>query len=77
MESYEVTATLERVRIEALHAARSDLSPGSPSGIEVKSARGRVTTEQQAFIDMVRELGGRAGVARSESEAVRIIEGKL
>jgi hypothetical protein len=42
---------------------------------ELKSARGRPTAEQEAFIAMVRRLGGRAGVARSVEEAGRIIRG--
>ncbi len=43
--------------------------------IEVKAARGRVTDEQAAFIDLVRRSGGLAGVARSVEEARKIIEG--
>lgn len=44
-------------------------------GIEAKSARGRVTPEQLAFIDVVRRMGGRAGVARSVEEAYEILKG--
>jgi hypothetical protein len=43
--------------------------------IEAKSARGRVTPGQQAFIDMVLRCGGRAGVARSVDEAGVIVHG--
>jgi hypothetical protein len=39
------------------------------AAIEVKSATGRVTTEQAAFIDQVQQMGGLAGVARSVSDA--------
>ena len=45
------------------------------AAIEVKSARGRVRPEQQAFIDLVRASGGLAGVARSVEEAVGILIG--
>jgi len=45
------------------------------TAIEVKSPRGRVTEKQQAFINSVLRLGGYAGVARSEAEAIRIIGG--
>lgn len=43
--------------------------------IELKAVRGRPTTEQAAFIAMVRGLGGRAGIARSVEEAGLIIAG--
>lgn len=43
--------------------------------IEVKSGRVPVTPEQQRFIDGVLACGGRAGVARSVEDALRIIEG--
>lgn len=43
--------------------------------IEGKSARGRTTEEQGAFIAMVRTAGGRAGIARSVEDAGRIIQG--
>lgn len=43
--------------------------------IEVKSKIGRVSSDQQRFIDIVIESGGIAGVARSIDEAVAIVEG--
>ena len=43
--------------------------------IEVKAGRERPTEQQEAFIAMVRGLGGRAGVARSVEEAQGIVEG--
>jgi hypothetical protein len=39
------------------------------AAIEVKSATGRATPEQLAFIDLVHQMGGLAGVARSVGEA--------
>lgn len=39
------------------------------TAIEVKAERGRVSPEQQHFIDTVKAAGGIAGVARSEDEA--------
>lgn len=42
--------------------------------IEVKSAKGRPTPEQQAFIETVRRLGGLAGIARSVDEARAVLE---
>ena len=43
------------------------------AAVEVKSATGRVTTEQVAFIDTVAGMGGLAGVARSVREAATIL----
>ena len=43
-------------------------------GIEVKTPTGRVTGEQKNFIDTVRRMGGIAGVARSEEEALGIVK---
>lgn len=43
--------------------------------IETKSARGRVSEQQQRFIDAVNNAGGRAGVARSIAEAYGIVGG--
>lgn len=43
--------------------------------VEVKTKTGRVSDEQQRFIDAVRRKGGVAGVARSVEEAVTLIAG--
>lgn len=48
---------------------------GIVGAIEVKTATGRVSQDQQRFIDMVRSKGGRAGVARSVEDALRIANG--
>ena len=45
------------------------------TAVEVKSATGRATKEQTAFIEHVRQAGGRAGIARSVAEAVAIVTG--
>ena len=42
--------------------------------IEVKAPRGRVTTEQEAFLQLVADAGGISAVARSVSDAVAAIE---
>jgi VRR-NUC domain. len=42
------------------------------TAVEVKSPTGRATPAQAAFLDHVRQAGGRAGIARSVTEAVRI-----
>jgi hypothetical protein len=42
--------------------------------IEVKSERGRLAAEQQQFLEVVRELGGLAGVARSLPEADALLQ---
>ena len=45
------------------------------TAIEVKSARGRPTPEQSAFLELVRRSGGVSGIARSVDEAQAIIAG--
>lgn len=47
------------------------------SAVEGKVGRRQATAEQAAFIRLVREAGGRAGVARSVEEAVGILSGGL
>ena len=43
------------------------------AAVEVKSAKGRATPEQQAFIDTVQGMGGLAGIARSVDDAAAIL----
>lgn len=43
------------------------------TAIEVKTATGRVSPEQQNFIDVVNAAGGIAGVARSVEDAQRLL----
>jgi hypothetical protein len=47
-------------------------SDGTALFVEIKTPTGRVSPAQEAFIAAVRRRGGRAGVARSPEEAVRI-----
>ena len=42
--------------------------------IEVKGERGRLAAEQQQFLEVVREFGGLAGVARSLPEAGALLQ---
>ena len=42
--------------------------------LEVKTSRGRLSTEQKLFLELVRSRGGFACVVRSVEEAVRAIE---
>lgn len=46
------------------------------AGVEGKMAKGRVSPEQRSFIDTVRSMGGRAGVARSVEDARLILIGE-
>ena len=54
----------------------SDVVGIAPDGrflaVEVKTATGRVRPEQETFIAAVRRAGGRAGVARSVADALKI-----
>jgi VRR-NUC domain len=44
------------------------------SAVECKTAKGRASAEQTNFINAVIQAGGRAGVARSSEEALRILD---
>lgn len=46
-----------------------------PVFLEVKTETGRVRPEQENFINVMRELGCRAGIARSPEDAIRIVRG--
>ena len=43
------------------------------TALEVKTTKGRATADQVNFIDAVLAAGGRAGVVRSDTEALRIV----
>jgi hypothetical protein len=45
------------------------------TAIEIKTASGRTTDEQERFLEAVRQAGGLAGVARSTEEAIAILQG--
>lgn len=45
--------------------------------VECKTATGRIRPEQKLFIAAVRKSGGRAGIARSAEDAVRIARGEI
>ena len=57
----------------------SDIIGICPDGrflaVEVKKNTGRAAEDQLRFIEAVRAKGGRAGVARSVEDALRILEG--
>ncbi len=44
------------------------------TSIEVKPAKGRATAEQQNWLQMVRSLGGSAGIARSVQDAQKLLD---
>lgn len=77
------TVTLKNSR--PLHAGlvkgSSDLIGLTGAGvflaIEVKTPTGRVRPEQRKFIETIRQLGGRAGIARSVQDAINIINGEI
>lgn len=46
------------------------------TAIEVKTAKGRASEQQQAFLSMVRDNNGYAGIARSVEEARNILGSK-
>lgn len=46
------------------------------TALEVKTAKGKASEKQTAFIRAVNDNGGRAGVVRSADDAVRIVDGE-
>lgn len=50
---------------------------GIACGIEVKTKTGKVRPEQAAFIKWLRSRGGRAGIARSAEDAIKIARGDI
>jgi len=49
-------------------------SDGVACFVECKAGKGRLTDEQERFIERMRELNARAGVARSTDDAMEICE---
>lgn len=49
-------------------------SDGRAVFIEVKTKRGRASEKQKHFLSKMREYGAIAGVARSEEEAIKLIQ---
>lgn len=47
---------------------------GQIAFIEVKTPKGKVSPEQLMFIERIKELGHKAGIARSVEEAINIIK---
>jgi hypothetical protein len=68
-----------RVLHAGLTEGGSDLigwtSDGKFLAVEVKNEKGRLTPDQERFINAVKSSGGRAGVARSVDDAIGILEG--
>lgn len=53
------------------------IGQGFVAFIEVKTDKGKPTPEQVNFIEAVRRLGHRAGIARSTEDAIKIIRGEM
>ena len=47
------------------------------TAIEVKTGSGRISKDQQHYIDTVLESGGIAGIARSDEDAINLINALL
>lgn len=79
-----VRITNGRLILDNARPLHAGLAPGSADligltatgrflSIEVKAERGRLTTEQTAWLDMVRRFGGAGGVARSVDDFLGIL----
>jgi len=75
----QVTIANAHMMVFGLAVGGSDIVGISPNGkflaVEVKTATGRATKEQLAFIEAVRAAGGIAGIARNEQDALALISG--
>lgn len=73
---YVTLSNARRVRA-GLCKGSSDLigitADGKFLAVEVKSARGRTKEEQTRFLEVVRNIGGIAGVCRSVEDFLRLI----
>lgn len=73
----QVTLTNARMMTFGLCVGSSDIIGIAPDGrflaVEVKTAKGRPTTEQLRFIEAVKKAGGIAGIARSPEDALKLI----
>ena len=64
-------------RVEGLPKGFSDLlfvGSGKVAFVETKNEIGRLRPEQKNFIERMRTMGHIAGIARSDEEAVKLIE---
>lgn len=72
-----VTVATTRPITYGLCVGSADLIGIAPGGkflaFEIKTGRGRATTEQQRFINAVLTAGGIAGIVRSPAEAVALL----
>ena len=46
------------------------------TALEVKTPKGKATEEQEAFVKLVNESGGIAGIVRSVEEAQEVVDGQ-
>ena len=73
----QVTLTNARMMTFGLCVGSSDIIGIAPDGrflaVEVKTAKGRPTTEQLRFIEAVKKAGGIAGISRSPEDALKLI----
>ena len=78
-KEYKQTVLINLRKIDGLPKGFSDLcgvrkSDGRAVFIEVKTKRGRASEKQKQFLSKMREYGAIAGVARSEEEAIKLIQ---
>ena len=78
-DASQVTLTDARMIRFGLAVGSSDIIGISPTGkflaLEVKTSKGRATKEQLRFIEAVNNAGGKAGIARSVEDALKLIRG--
>jgi len=79
-QEYKKPALINLNKIDGLPKGFSDLIVIDRQGIafiETKTPTGKVSPEQIKFINRMRSLGHRAGIARSVEDAERIMRGEI
>jgi hypothetical protein len=78
-DANQVTLTDARMIRFGLAVGSADIIGIAPCGrflaIEIKTSTGRPTKEQLRFIEAVNNAGGKAGIARSVEDALKLIRG--
>lgn len=77
-KEHKQPALIKLRKVDGLPKGFSDLIVVDCKGIafiETKAATGKPTPEQSKFLDRMRSLGHRAGIARTVEEAMQIVNG--
>lgn len=79
-QKFRQTVLINLRKVEGLPPGYSDLSgvrlsDGKAVFVEVKTPSGRVSPEQEKFIERMKSYGAVAGICRSADDAIKLIKG--